>query len=180
LNLRNLLIALIWAGLLAGCATAYPPAPRPAPTPPATPPAEFPQDRIPLPDALPDQAPMPEPEPAPTVRTPVDAERPTLALLRQSERSADSGDVEGAIAYVERAIRLDSRDAELWLRLARLQLTANRPTIAEQLAHKAIALSRQQRDHERQGWLLVADAREAQGDRDGATQIRDRWRTYRG
>lgn len=111
---------------------------------------------------------------------PVEAERPTLALLRQSERSAEGGDLEGAIAYVERAIRLDSRDVDLWLRLARLQLSANRPTTAEQLAHKAIAMSRNQREHERRGWLLLAEAREAQGDAAGAAQIRERWIIYRG
>lgn len=102
-----------------------------------------------------------------------------MALLRQSDRSAESGDLDSAIAYVERAIRLNSRDAELWLRLSRLQLAAQRPERAEQLAQKAIALA-DDREHERQGWLLVADAREALGDHDGAARIRERWRTYRG
>lgn len=109
-----------------------------------------------------------------------DASAPTLALLRQSERSADSGDLAGAIAYVERAIRLNSRDAELWLRLARLQLAAERPGRAEQLAQKAIALAGDASDQERAGWLVVADALEAQGDPEAAARIRARWRTYRG
>ena len=111
-------------------------------------------------------------------RTP-DPSAPTLALLRQSQRSADDGDLDSAIAYVERAIRLDSRNPELWLRLARLQLAAKRPGTAEQLAHKAIALAEEDAQ-ERQAWLLVADAREAQGDDDEAARIRARWRTYRG
>jgi hypothetical protein len=81
---------------------------------------------------------------------------------------------------VERAIRLDSRDVDLWLRLARLQLSAARPAVAEQLAQRAIAMARDQRDRERQGWLLVAEAREAQGDPEGAARIRERWQTYRG
>jgi predicted Zn-dependent protease len=123
--------------------------------------------------------PIPEPRPPQPPAAP-EAEGPTLALLRESERSAEGGDVEQAIAFVERAIRLDSRDVSLWLRLARLQLTAQRPAVAEQLAQRAIAMARDQRDYERQGWLLVAEAREAQGDPEGAERIRDRWQTYRG
>ncbi len=118
-----------------------------------------------------------EPDPPP-VRN--NAEAPTLALLRQSERAADGGDLAGAIAYVERAIRLNSRDATLWLQLARLQLRAERPGTAEQLAHKAIALAGNRDDQIRQGWLLVADARDAQGDAAGAERIREQWRSFRG
>jgi tetratricopeptide (TPR) repeat protein len=116
--------------------------PAPAPTPPAT------------------------PAPAPAPRS--DASAPTLALVLQSERSARDGDLESAIAYVERAIRLNSRDASLWLRLARLQLDANRPASAEQIAQRAIALAGNVADQQRRGWLLVAEAREAQGDDDAA------------
>ena len=151
------------AGLLAGCATPYPPSsePRPEPPQPGEPPV------------------TPDVEPEVPSRPAQDARAPTVALLRQSERAADDGDLASAIAYVERAIRLNSRDAELWLRLARLQLEARRPAAAEQLAHKAIALAGSRGD-ERQGWLLVADALEAQGDDDAADEIRARWRTYRG
>jgi tetratricopeptide (TPR) repeat protein len=173
LRARARLGALIAAAaLLAGCAATYPPSPAPAPPPPRAP------QPTPLPGPVPAPDQEPAPEPAPAARP--DADGPTLALLQQSERSADSGDIEQAIAYVERAIRLDSRDVDLWLRLARLQLRAERPAAAEQIAQRAIALARDQHDRERQGWLLVADAREAQGDREGAARIRDRWMTYRG
>jgi hypothetical protein len=176
LKVRTFLIGMLSAGLLAGCAATYPPTPTPAPPPPAQPSEPSPPPQLPEPS--PDYQPLPEPAaPSPP---PADAVRPTLALLQQSERSAESGDIDQAIAYVERAIRLDSRDVDLWLRLARLQLTAERPAAAEQLAQKAIALARDQRDRERQGWLLVADAREAQGDQEGAMRIRERWMTFRG
>lgn len=108
-----------------------------------------------------------------------DASAPTLALLQQSARARDSGDLESAIGYVERAIRLDPRDADLWLELAGLQLAAGRAPAAEQLAHKAIALAADG-GTQRRGWLLAADAVEAQGDSAEAERIRARWRTYRG
>ncbi len=151
---------LVFAALLlAGCAA--PSSPRPRPIPPA-PPSET----------------APEAPPAPASAGP-GAASPTLALLRQSERSADGGDLGSAIAYVERAIRLDPRDGALWLRLGRLQLAAGRPDAAEQMAQKAIALAADRRA-ERDGWLLVADAREARGDAEAAAEIRARWRTLRG
>jgi tetratricopeptide (TPR) repeat protein len=161
--------------LLGGCAATAPSAgPEPAPGPGPAQPAPDSDAGTAGQDQLPEPAASPEP------RQPARTEAPTLALLRQSERSADGGDLQSAIAYVERAIRLDSRDADLWLRLAELQLAADRPATAEQLAQKGIALAGDARTTRRRGWLLVADAREAQGDADGAREIRQRWRTYRG
>lgn len=151
--------ALTWLLLtaaLAGCAAQPGPAPRPQP----------PVDTVPVEERAP-------PRPVP------DTQAPTLALVRQSEHSADAGDLESAIAYVERAIRLDSHNADLWLRLAGLQLAARRPGTAEQLAHKAIALA-DDTDQQRRGWLLVADALDAQGKDGAAADIRARWRTWRG
>ena len=170
---RLLLTGLIATALTAGCATGYPP--------------QAPTDRTPPGETAPPPAsetPPPVAEPAPPARPASNTEAPTLALLRQSQRSADSGDLSGAIAYVERAIRLNPRDATLWLQLARLQLQAGQPARAEQLAQKAIALSsgsdREPDDGRREAWLLVADANEAQGQAEAAERIRERWRTYRG
>ena len=171
---RLLLAGLLTTALAGGCATGYPP-----PAPPDTP---APEARPDAPPATP--APPPTAEPAPPARPASNTEAPTLALLRQSRRAADGGDLAGAIAYVERAIRLNPRDATLWLALARLQLQAGQPARAEQLAQKAIALAGEngdgQGDGRRAAWLLVADAKEAQGQAEAAARIRERWRTYRG
>jgi tetratricopeptide (TPR) repeat protein len=104
----------------------------------------------------------------------------TLALLKQSHRAELSGNPDEAVAYVERAIRLNPRQADLWLRLARLQLTRKDPAAAVQFANKAIALAGQRMDWVRDAWLLIADARSAQGDTAAAAQIRTRWQTYKG
>jgi hypothetical protein len=163
------LVFTLLATLLAGCATGYPPADRPAPGPDTAPESTSP----PPPEIEPDP---PAPAPPPRANT----QAPTLALLRQSERSADGGDLDGAIAYVERAIRLNPRDPALWLRLGQLQLDAGRPERAEQLGHKTVSLSDEQNDQERAGWLLVADALDAQGEAEEAARIRARWRTFKG
>ena len=104
----------------------------------------------------------------------------TLALLRQSDRAESSGNTDEAVAYVERAIRLNPRQADLWVRLAELQLVRNDPGAAVQFANKAIALAGQRMDWVRDAWLVIADARAAQGEVAEAEEIRQRWQTYRG
>ena len=120
-----------------------------------------------------------EPTAPPEGRQP-DTSGATLALLEQSERAASAGDADAAVAYVERAIRLSPRAADLWLQLARLQLANADPDAAVQFANKAISLAGDRVDWVRDAWLLIADARAAQGDADAARAIRERWRSYRG
>lgn len=105
---------------------------------------------------------------------------PTLALLQQTQRAVNEGNLDEAIAYVERAIRMNPRDPELWLRLAELQLSADHPASAAQVARKAIALAGSETEVQRKAWLVVADASERQGDAEEAARIRSKWRTYRG
>ncbi|MEZ5559539.1 MAG: tetratricopeptide repeat protein [Pseudomonadales bacterium] len=105
---------------------------------------------------------------------------PTLALLQQSERAAADGNVAEAIAYVERAIRLNPRDGNLWLRLGRLHLRTGEPLQAEQMAQRALGMASGQPALQRDAWLLIADVRDTQGRADEAAEIRSRWRTYRG
>lgn len=174
LNFARLGPWAVAALLLTGCAGSRPPTPTPAPAP------ESPQERAGEPrERGDDPPPVTEPQPDPQAREQPRAPSPSLALLQQSERSAEHGDLDSAIAYVERAIRLEPRNASLWLRLGRLKLTAERPAAAEQMAQKALALAADD-DAERRAWLLMADVREAQGDTEAAARIRARWRTYRG
>jgi tetratricopeptide (TPR) repeat protein len=122
----------------------------------------------------------PAPPPPPAAPEPPRQDPATLALLSQSDRALASGNVEEAIAYVERALRMNGQDVDLWLRLAELQLSNARAATAEQLAQRAIAMAGSRVDWQRRGWLIVADAKEAQGHWDEAERIRAQWRTYRG
>ncbi len=109
-----------------------------------------------------------------------DTDSATLALLNQSERARNSGNHVEAVAYVERAIRLNPRQADLWLRLARLHLAEQELEAAIQYANKTIALAGNRMDWVKQAWLVIADAREGQGDHAAAREIRGKWQTYRG
>ena len=104
----------------------------------------------------------------------------TLALLQQSERAAANGATSDALAYAERAVRLDPLRADLWTRMAELVLAQGDAPRAIQYANKALSLAGRRTDWHRDAWLVIAAAREQQGDAAAAAEIRSRWQTYRG
>ena len=104
----------------------------------------------------------------------------TLALLQQSDRAAAGGSITEAIAYTERAVRIEPRHADLWIKLAGLQLANNNPAAATQYARKALTLAGDRIDWQRQAWLIIADASQAQGRNEEARTIREQWQTARG
>lgn len=106
--------------------------------------------------------------------------RVTLALLEQSETARSQGNLKEAVTHVERAIRINPRRADLWVQLAQLQLALEAPAIAEGYARKAIALAGSRVDWKRDAWLVIADAKQAQGLTGEADAIRQRWRSAQG
>lgn len=97
-----------------------------------------------------------------------------LALLRDADASSKKGDLENAATTLERAIRIQSRNAGLWLRLADVRLRQQQPGLAEDLARKALTLARGAPDVARDSWLLIAEARRRQGDDAGAAEAEQR------
>jgi hypothetical protein len=84
------------------------------------------------------------------------------------------------MAYAERAVRIDPHRADLWTRLAMLELLNGDFNAATQYANKALTLAGDRLDWRRDAWLVIADAREAGGDSDGARLIRARWQSFEG
>ena len=99
----------------------------------------------------------------------------TLALLQQSARAEQTGSLSEAMAYAERAVRIEPRRADLWTRLATLALLDGDSNTAIQYANKAISLAGDRSDWLRDAWLVIADAMEAKGDNEGARRIREKW-----
>lgn len=160
-------VALFVIGLaIAGCASA------PTLPPPIEDASEPPPATIDAPVPLP-EADQPEP-----------VNQATLALRDRSAVAARDGDSRQAVALLERAIRIEPRNAALWSDLARVQVNAGDIGRAEQSARKAIALAsastRPRLDVERTAWLVIADVRDAQDRAREATEIRQRWRSARG
>lgn len=64
-----------------------------------------------------------------------------VALLEESEASRSSGDLDNAAASLERALRIQPRNARLWHELARVRLEQGEPALAEELVRKSSALA---------------------------------------
>ena len=153
-------IALLWLLIVAGCSGIQP--------------------AVEIESATPDAADAAtQPPSTPAVDTP-DTSNATLALLQQSQRASTSGATNEAISYLERAIRIEPRRADLWLQLAALEVTNQQHRTAIAYANKALTLAGNRVDWQRDAWLIIADAKAAEGDLEAASQIRQRWRSYRG
>lgn len=151
---------LLLALLLGACAGSGPPA---APPPPTV-----------------QEPPPPSTAPTSTSASAASTYSATLALLNRAEQSASSGELDEAAALVERAIRIEPRRGDLWLRLGELTFQQSHYEQAEQFARKGLLFLQSGSSQERSAWLLIADAREALGDDFGAQAIRDQWQRYRG
>lgn len=146
--------APIFVVLLAGCGT----------TPPAN---ESPGAALPgaaLPAAPP--PPVAAPAPAPALSSAV------VALLDSAAVKERAGKFEQAAATLERALRLEPRNAMLWHRLARLRLKQGQWRNAVALATKSNSLAREKSDLEGWNWAVIAEAKERLGDAQGAAVAR--------
>ena len=142
--------------------------------------------------ALPGQIPVPEAPAASTAATPAEAPV-TLAyvppgapavqaaqsmgsagksLVSQADTKYRSGDLTGAASLLERAVRVEPRHPLPWNRLARVRLSQGSYGLAAQLAEKSNALAGADRGLKRDNWLVIAEARQRDGDAPGASAAR--------
>ena len=77
----------------------------------------------------------PEPGPPPARAT------PTSTLMNSVNDAVSAGDLEGAAAVAERALRISPRDAEMWLRLAEIRYSQGRLGEADGFARRASGLA---------------------------------------
>lgn len=102
-----------------------------------------------------------------------------MAIWERAEAARKAQDLEGAIAHLERAIRIDANDAVIWTRMAELRLLQGKYIPAENIAIKSNRLNA---DANRllayRNWLIIANAREQAGDAQGAQQAYSTARTY--
>lgn len=94
-----------------------------------------------------------------------------LDLLEQADQQASDGNGDGAMATLERALRIAPREPEVYYQMGRLRLDMGEAKEAEQLALKAVDLA-PDAFVRRDGWNLVALARDAAGDKAGAAEAR--------
>ena len=137
------LSALALAALVTACAS-----PRPEPGPP--PPSPFPPSG------------------------PAHAETPAIATLMDSARADTSaGKLANAGASLERALRIEPRNPRLWQELSRVRLLQRDYVQAESCAQRSSSWAGSDALLVADNWRLIAQAREARGDSEGARAALD-------
>jgi len=148
-------LAIVLAGLLLyGCGPQYASLPRPEP----------------VPSPLPAPPPTPEPTPVYPERVPQPA---AARLLHDAEQALHAGNARKADEYLERAIRIDPQNPQVWHVLARSKFQQLQYPQTIQMALKSNSF-RPDRAIERNNWLLMEQAYLAMGDTQKAEKARAR------
>ncbi len=105
---------------------------------------------------------------AETVPPPPGTSRAVIALLEEARNAIDAGDTVVAETKLERALRIEPRNAVLWHYMARLRLAQDQPRRAAGLAARSNSLAPDNPRLQAINWRLIAEARDRLGDRQGA------------
>jgi len=98
------------------------------------------------------------------------------ALAAQAERQREAGDYVGAAATLERALRIQPREAYLYNRLARIRLEQGRYAQAGNFAWRSNSLAKDQPQLKQDNWGMIAVSRRVAGDAAGAAEAEARAR----
>jgi predicted Zn-dependent protease len=107
-------------------------------------------------------APLPAPAPRPAPPRENHLSPATSSLVTQAHSLMAHGDLDGASATLDRALRIEPNNPLLWVERGKLRLTENDPRQAESCARKALALASGDRAAQAQSGHLLADALRAQ------------------
>ncbi len=157
-RLRPLIGILALVLLVAGCTVPVyePPPARPVALPPAPPPppapGSVPEIPVPVPEPPP-PAPIPPPPPPPP------SSGATAALLEQGRAQAAAGNLALATSSLERALRINPRDAELWCELGRVKLQQGDRAQAQNMAQRGLAVAGNDPERRASCEALLAAAR---------------------
>ncbi len=95
------------------------------------------------------------------IGTTQDAGRAVNTLLAKAEAEQRQAHWERAAALLERGLRIEPRNAQLWHRLAKIRLQQGRYGMAESLAEKSNALAKDDEALKQQNAELIEAARRA-------------------
>src|SRR5712691_7360528 len=109
--------------------------------------------------------PAPGPEPESAARTETIA---IASLLDGARADTAAGRLANAAASLERALRIEPRNPRLWQELARVRLKQGDYAQAESTAARSNSWAGSDNALRADNWRLIAHAREARGDAEGA------------
>lgn len=92
------------------------------------------------------------------------------SLVSIADNSIKKGDYTAASAALERALRHDAKNADLWHRLAQVRLRQSEHAQAESLALKSNALANGNKPLMSRNWSLISKSRRLRSDRVGADE----------
>lgn len=141
-------------------------------TPPASPGVQVQPYAVEEPVAQP--LPYSPPPPAASAATPVASSSAVVALMKTAAGQQADGDTDQAAATLERALRIEPRNPQLWSQLAAVRLAQQRWDQAEELAQKSNRLAGQDRGLLIDNWRVIAEARRGAGDSAGAREAERR------
>jgi len=93
--------------------------------------------------------------------------------MESARVDAAAGKLSTAAASIERALRIEPRNPRLWQELARVRLQQGQLVQAENVAARSNSFAGSDSALRAENWRLIAQAREARGDADGARAARD-------
>jgi hypothetical protein len=94
------------------------------------------------------------------------------SLVIAANENSQGGNLDSAVSSIERAIRIEPRNATLYYKLAVFRLKQSKPRLAEDLARKAALLAVNDNTLKKHSWLLIANAREMQNNVAGANKAK--------
>lgn len=82
----------------------------------------------------------------------------TLSLVSQAHKQSQSGDLGGAAATLERALRIEPNNPLLWIEMGDVRLSENDGDQADNMGRKALALATGDVRAESAAWHLIAES----------------------
>jgi hypothetical protein len=94
------------------------------------------------------------------------------SLVIAANENSQGGNLDSAVSSIERAIRIEPRNATLYYKLAVFRLKQSKPRLAEDLARKAALLAVNDNTLKKHSWLLIANARALQNNVVGSNKAK--------
>ncbi|MGB1800978.1 MAG: tetratricopeptide repeat protein [Gammaproteobacteria bacterium] len=106
----------------------------------------------------------------------IDSQKETViaALINDAEQYSNQGKTEQAVATIERALRIEPKNALLWHQLAAVRVQQQKWQQAIVMARKSNALAGANRRLKSDNWALIAAAYDALGNKEKANEARNK------
>ena len=106
----------------------------------------------------------------------IDSQKETViaSLINDAEQFSSQGKTEQAVATIERALRIEPKNALLWHQLAVVRMQQQQWQQAIAMARKSNALAGANRRLKSDNWALIAAAYDSLGDKQKANEARNK------